>query len=203
MRNSNVLLKVCILIFTCSVLLNGCGKSDAEKYYADKNTIFVKSDASVIGTVADTLDKEHYDISELEEFIDDKILEYNYNVLTEAVSILSFTAEGNDVRLIMKYTSAEHYNDFNQEEFYIGSVAEAMDAGYMFETAFVDYKELKEAAIIDVTGNTALNVLIMEPSDEMVISLPGKVSYISSHVTPIDKKTVQIPKDCRSYVIYD
>lgn len=203
MRNSNVLLKVCILMFTCSVLLAGCGKSEAEKYDSDKNTIFVQSDSSVISTIIDTLDAEHYDAAELEEYTKGEIEGYNYNVLEEAVSLVSFVSEGDKVKLIMKYTNAEHYFDFNQEELYVGNVSSAMSDGYMFETGFVDYKELKEVPLIDVTGSTSSKVLIMEPSEEMVISLTGKVSYISSHVTQIDKKTVQLPAGCRSYVIYE
>ena len=203
MRNSNVLLKVCILIVTCAVMLAGCGKSEAEKYDADRNTLFVQSDSSIISTIIDTLGEDHYDVAELEEFAKNEIEGYNYNVLEEAVSLVSFASEGDKVKLIMKYTSAEHYYDFNTEEMYLGSVSSAMSDGYMFETGFVDYKELKEAALIDVTGNTSSKVLIMEPSEEMVISLPSKVIYISSHVTQIDKKTVQIPADCRSYVIYE
>jgi len=202
MRNSNVLLKVCILIFTCSVMLAGCGKSEAEKYDADKNTIFVQSDSSIISTIIDTLDEEHYDVAELEEFAKNELEGYNYNVLEDAVSLVSFASEGDKVKLIMKYTTAKHYYDFNSEELYVGSVASAMGDGYMFETGFTEYKELKEVALIDVTGSTSSKVVIMEPEEETVISVPGKVIYISSNATPIDKKTVQIPADCRSYIIY-
>jgi len=203
MRNSNVLLKICILISIFSCMLTGCGKSDTEKYDADKNTIFVESDSSVINTITDTLDGEHHDAAELEEYTKTEIEGYNYGILEEAISLVSFGSEGDNVKLIMKYANAEHYFTFNQEELYIGSISSAMDEGYLFETGFVDYKELKDVALIEALNDTSLKVFIMEPAEETVVKLSGKVAYISSHVTQIDKKTVQIPANCRSYIIYE
>ncbi len=203
MRNSNVLLKVCILTFTFSVMLTGCGKTDAEKYDADKNTLFVASDSSVVSTIIDTLDEEYYDASELEEFTKGEIEGYNNEILEDAISLISFTSENDKVKLIMKYLSAKHYFTFNQEELYIATVATAMDDGYMFETGFVDYKNLEDVELTDAVYDTSVNVLIMEPTEDTVISLPGKVTFISSHATQMDKKTVQIPANCRSYIIYE
>lgn len=203
MRNSNVLLKVCILTFTFSAMFTGCGKTEAEKYDADKNTLFVASDSSIISTIIDTLDEEYYDVSELEEYTKREIEGYNNEIPDNAISLVSFTNENDKVKLIIKYLNAKHYFAFNREELYIASVKAALEDGYTFETGFVNYKDLKEVEPKDAVHDTSANVFIMEPTEDTVVSLPGKVTFISGHVTQMDKKTVQIPANCRSYIIYE
>ncbi|MBQ9764607.1 MAG: hypothetical protein IJW18_00235 [Lachnospiraceae bacterium] len=204
MRNSNVLLRVCVSLVAVLLLATaGCGKTEAEKYDADENTLFVNSDSTLVSTIVGTLDKEYYDVSELEEYTKTEIEDFNYYELREALTFVGVEGDKNKVKVIIKYANAEDYYSFNQEELYISTVRSAMDDGYLFETDFVEYKELDDVALADAVYDTGKRIAIMTPTEETTIKLPGKVLYVSGHVDKIDKKTVQIPANCRSYIIYE
>lgn len=206
MRKTNVLLKVCVILVLCIAFIGcGCGEDTEEKYRkADKNTLFIASDLTVVCTIIDSLDKEYYDAEELRTFIDSEIQKYNYSILTEAVSLIDLSVnETAGVRLILKYGSAGHYTAFNQEMLFIGTIAEAMEAGYDFDTPFYKYDSLDEVALADAVYNVSDYVVIMEPTTDMVINVPEKIKFIGADVEKIDKATAQVKENCRSYIIYE
>lgn len=205
MRKTNVLLWVCVVLTSCMAFLGcGCGEDVTEKYRkADKTTLFVASDLTAVCTVIDSLDKEYYDTDELKEYIDSEIQKYNYGILTEAVSLIDLTVTEDCVRLILKYSSAKHYTVFNQETLFIGTIAEAMEEGYDFNTAFYEYDSLSEAALADAVYNVSDYVVIMEPTTDMVINVLGKIKFIGADVEKTDKATAQVKENCRSYIIYE
>lgn len=203
MRKSIVLSGICFLLLAGMVFC-GCGKNEKKKYAAaDAATLFVKSDFSLVCTVIDSLDKDYYDKEELKSFIDEKINDYNYDVLEEVIKLAGIETEGETVKVIMKYASASHYEAFNQEVLFVGTITDAIDGGYDFNTVFREYKSLKEAALADAIYDTADHVVIMEPSEYMIVKLPDKVKYIGENVVEKDKSTVQIPANLRSYIIYE
>lgn len=203
MRKTNVLLRVCVILVLCIAFI-GCGEDAEEKYRkADKNTLFIASDLTVVCTVTDLLDKEYYDAEELRTFIDSEIQKYNYSILTEAVSLIDLSVNETGVRLILKYDSAGHYTAFNQETLFIGTIAEAMEEGYDFDTPFYKYDSFGEAALADAVYNVSDYVVIMEPTTDMVINAPGKIKFIGADVEKIDKATAQVKENCRSYIIYE
>lgn len=205
MHKSIVLLRLCVvLVFAAALLGCGCGKDANEKYReADADTLFVASDLTLVCTVIDSLDKEYYDTEELRTFVDEEIRTYNYSIPAEAVNFIDLNIEDDVVKLILKYASAEHYSEFNQESLYIGTISEAMELGYDFATTFYKYENLSEAALADALYNVAGYVIIIEPTEEMVINVPGEIKFIGADVTEIDKATAQVKADCRSYIIYE
>ena len=205
MRKTNVLLRLCVILVLCVAAIGcGCNKDPNEKYRAaDKNTLFVASDLTAVCTVIDSLDKEYYDAEELRAFIDSEIQKYNYSIPAEAVSLVDLSVDGTTAKVILKYMSAEHYTGFNQEALFVGTIKEAMEEGYDFATTFYKYENLSEAALADAVYNVANHVVIMEPTTDMAINVPGTIKFIGADVEEIDKATAQVKANCRSYIIYE
>ncbi len=205
MRKTNVLLRLCVILVLCIAAIGcGCGEDAEDKYKkADKNTLFIASDLTAVCTVVDSLDKEYYDAEELKSFIDSEIQKYNYSIPAEAVSLVDLSVDGTNAKVILKYGSAEHYTGFNQETLFVGTIKEAMEAGYDFATTFYKYENLSEAALADAVYNVANYVVIMEPTTNMVINVPGEIKFIGADVEEIDKATAQVKENCRSYIIYE
>lgn len=205
MRKTNVLLRLCVILVLCAVAVGcGCNKDPNEKYRAaDKNTLFIASDLTVVCTVIDSLDKEYYDAEELRSFIDSEIQKYNYSIPAEAVSFVDLNVAGTSAKVTLKYISAEHYTGFNQETLFVGTIEEAMEAGYDFATTFYKYGNLSEAALADAVYNVSNYVVIMEPTTNMAINVPGTIKFIGADVEEIDKATAQVKANCRSYIIYE
>lgn len=205
MRKTNVLLRLCVMLVLCVAAIGcGCNKDPNEKYKAaDENTLFIASDLTAVCTVIDSLDKEYYDAEELRSFIDSEIQKYNYSIPAEAVSLVDLSTDGTTAKVILKYASVEHYTSFNQEALFVGTIEAAMEEEYDFNTTFRKYEDLSEVALGDAVYNVADYVVIIEPTTDMVINVPGEIKFIGADVEEIDKATVQVKANCRSYIIYE
>lgn len=200
MRKLNVLLGL-YFVLLC-IALTGCGKDENSRYKeAESDTLFVLSDSSLVCTVIDLLDQNYYDAEELKAFVEDELRRYNTD--GENITLIDLSKNDDSVKLILKYSSPGHYADFNSEELFIGTVAEAFNAGYGFEGDFYRYDNLSAVKASDVVYNADSNVIIMEPASDIIINVAGTIKFIGKSVKEMNKTTAQIPANCRSYIIYE
>lgn len=190
--------KTGIGIAAAVVLLTACGE---KSFSVDTNTLYIKQDGTLTEASFELFDKEYYDEAELKTYVEAEVREYNYKNVKEAIAVDKVEVTDTVAAAYLTYQSVEDYIAFNESEMFSGTVKEAMDAGYDFETAFVSYDKEETADILTVTSNAKENqVLILDAS--MDVRIDGTISYISTNVQKKDKKNVTLTQGGLSYIIY-
>lgn len=189
--------KIGVCIFIMAVFLTGCGDKSLN---VDTNTLYIKSDGSISEASFELFDKDYYDAAELESFVRAEVRDYNYRNVKEAIAVDRVEVMDKVAASYLTYQSAEDYIAFNKLEMFAGTVKQAMDAGYDFETEFLDYAKQEKAGILEVTKETANKILVLDAG--LDVRVEGTICFVSSNVQKKDKKNVTLTQGGLSYIIY-
>ena len=112
---------------TGAFLLTACG---IIKTYPQVNTARFRSDLRLTMISAESMDREYYDLDQLETVILDSVNQYNEKN-PDAISIDYYHVEGEMATLILTYQNADHCTAFNEQPVLYGPAAEAWEQGQM------------------------------------------------------------------------
>lgn len=112
---------------TGAFLFTACG---IIKTYPQVNTARFHSDLSLTMISAESMDREYYDLDQLETVILDSVNQYNEKN-PDAISIDYYHVEGELATLILTYQNADHCTAFNEQPVLYGPAAEAWEQGQM------------------------------------------------------------------------
>ncbi|MEE1051033.1 MAG: hypothetical protein UIB39_02935 [Lachnospiraceae bacterium] len=112
---------------TGAFLLTACG---IIKTYPQVNTARFHSDLSLTMISAESMDREYYDLDQLQTVILDAVNDYNEKN-PDAISIDYYHVEGELATLILTYQNADHCTAFNEQPVLYGPAAEAWEQGQM------------------------------------------------------------------------
>ncbi len=211
MRKVGITLTLTILLLG----LVGCGKEQSQEM---KSLSFGK-DGEVLHHVVGPLDQNDYQIqmADLESFVSGRVEEYCAENGEKKVVLESAEEKNGNVLLDFRYASPEDYSGFNYRELYVGTLADAADAGYELEAVpFVSTEgDAAEVGYMEDWDKKQLIVLETRSGDEMLVNLPGKTLYINQgahsgqEITLVGKKAVKISNQeeagtaSLSYIIYE
>ena len=171
-------------------MLAGCGKS----LDADTDTVYVQKNGTVLSVDVETLDKDYYDETELKEFVDSAVEEYNTENGKNSVKVDDLTVEDGTAKLRMDYETVDDYTAFNGVELYEGKIVQALAAGYDFDTDFAGVD--KDGSVTGVTredilAQEDLKVVIIKANTD--VKIDGRILYVScDNVTVTGKDSVSI-----------
>ena len=116
-----------------AISLSGCISVDREN-----RTVFeLDADGEVKQTIVDSAD-ESVTGEELENYINEKITEFQRNDNQNSVSLERCVVNTGKVNISLVYSSISAYAVFNNVECFNGTVIEAYNAGYDFNRTFYD-----------------------------------------------------------------
>lgn len=195
--------------------LSGCGKGQT----ADIKSLTLGENGEITHHVVGSLDQDYYQIemSDLEGFVAERVEEYCSQNGQETVVLESAEEKNGSIRLDFRYASPEDYSGFNYRKLYVGTLADAGDAGYELEAVPFISTEGKpsEVGYIEDWDKKQLIVLETKSGEEMLVNLPGKTLYVNqdahneTEVTLVGKKSVKISNQeeagttSLSYIIYE
>ena len=178
-----------VIMILCMAFMSGC----AQKMDADTNTVFVDKKGKIISVDVEALDREYYDVEELEAYIENHLKEYT-EANGETVEKMSFEVKDGKAKLKMSYDSWEDYTGFNGIEMYTGTVVKAQAEGYDFDTDFysvADSGEQNTAGKEEVLSDDDSKVAIIKAN--VNIKVPGRVLFVSEKNTKVSESdTVSI-----------
>lgn len=191
------------------MLLTACGKA----LKVDNNTVYVQKKGKIIGATVESFDKDYYDGTELEEYINQRVADYISGHDQKSVKVDSFSVEEGMARLNIRYAGYEDYAEFNGIEMFVGTVPQAMAAGYDFEDEFLAVEDgmLSGSADKDtVTAESGYKVVIL--NEKVNVKVDGTIQYVSSRYTSLaakDTVNITLPEDAQdgeeltlTYIIY-
>lgn len=179
----------CILLVFA---LSSCGLFSGP----DTNTVFVKKDGTIIGTLVETFDKKYYDKKELENYINEEINDYKKSTGKSTIKLKSFKVKDKKAKVEIQYETAKDYKEFNHINFFAGTIKKALEAGYSFDKEFLEVVngEIGEAVNTEqIKEDEDLKVIITEEIGD--IKIAGDIMFVGSiHAKVKAKDLVSIEK---------
>lgn len=189
---------VLLLVF---LMLTACGSAEPEEI----STIEVQKDGSIIQSTVGSFDKDYYSKEDLESFAKEEIQSYTASGDgTIELSDISMLDDGN-VKLTLKFDNSETYTAFEGKTLFMGTIAQAIVAGYE-PSGYMTPVEEGESADASVKVKEAdytmdMNILVVQEQYE--VTVPGEILWVSSVGTKLTgESSVQINTDELTYIIY-
>ena len=154
--------------------------------FYDTTTLVVAKDGTVTMDEVDDFDESNYDKSELEKYTKDLVNEYNSSDMGGKVKLKKVKVKKDVAYVRMQYSDYNAYKNFTGNELFVGTVGEAIEAGYDFADtfSFVSDKEKTDAVSSDVMKSVESNKVVIVRGNEHVI-VPGTIAAVSDSGTSI------------------
>lgn len=185
----------------------GCGAVDSES-----NMVFVDKNGQVVTIDVEEFDKSYYSEDGFKTFAQEAIDEYNRSHEVDAITLTEFTVTEGVAKLKMEYKSVKDYSDFNEITMYQGSIADAVNEGYLFDVDFskVEKGEVTgKASKADIFAEEGLKVVLIKANTD--VQVDGTICYVSSQnvtvaakdmVSIYDEENTSLSTDVCTYIIY-
>ena len=169
-----------LVILLVVLFLNSCG---SEYTKTDSSTVFVLKDGKIVSTDIEAFDEKNYEKKELEAYVKDIVDTYNTANEKNSVKKKSLKVKDDVATLVLEYASDDVYKDVNGVELFTGTIKEAQEAGYQFDTEFAKMSDGKAllAALEDFANEEGYKVVIIKSNTKVVV--PGDVCFVSTQNT--------------------
>ena len=177
------------IFLTVLLSLTGCGGIEKAK----ESTVTVSDEGVVTEALIEEFLSEDYDEKELETSIRKMVDTYNTESGKDAVKIMKIQVKEGEPTALLQYESDEVYREFNQVDFFTGTVGQAKEEGFTFAETFQDTegKEVALGIIPDSCTDQQL-IIIREPLNVLV---PGKILYVSNNMKILSSKEAKLEQD--------
>ena len=190
-------MKVTLLIAIIAIVLMGCGSA----FKTDESAIKINKNGKVVGASIESFDKSYYSEDELSAFVENTIKDYQKDNGDSSIKLIDLKVEEGKATLFLEYETPTDYSKFNGEELFVGTIVDAMAAGYSLDGAYytVDGVTLGSTTTIDLIDDDLKVVIVKE---KLKVIVPGKIKYVSENISIIDKNTVTPSnKDAAGYMV--
>lgn len=157
-RKNIVILMTSCLFF---IFLAGCGNKDVEN-----NTLEFKKDGSVIEYIAEDFDTTVYDFEDWKTSTEADIEAYNSSGESK-ITMKDAKCKDGILSCTITYSDGAAFSDFNNSNFYYGTISQAISAGYSLLVPVTDIntaktlssselQEMKDYRIVILTGDRSV-----------------------------------------------
>ena len=149
------------------------------RYDSNTSVIFIEENGQVVSNDVIAFDTNKYSQTELESFISETIATYNEENGEKSVVQKSLEIEEGMASLILIYKDVATYCDFSGAEVFVGTINEAVTAGYTFEGQFAGIVDGNASACDKSAflGQNELTVVIIKANTK--INVHGEIQYVS------------------------
>ena len=168
-----------VIIIIGVFFLGSCGNA----YEADANTLYLLENGKVVSSSVESFDEKVYSEKDLKSYIKEVVDTYNAEN-ENAVKEKSLKVKDGVATLVMEYASADVYEDFEGTEIFVGSIADAVEAGYAFEGDFANVTDGKVKACTSEEFLESKDYQVLIIKANVNVSLEDyQICYVSSENT--------------------
>lgn len=172
-----------------TVLLNACGQHKK----AEDTTVIVDKKGTVTEVIVEKEEQASYDMEELQSFVKEDIGTFNQDAGTEHVKLDFCERRDGVIRIGIVYDSGSDYASYHKTVCFVGTVSEALGAGYDFEEEFLDNNQQAAAPATILAGDSQWKVMILE--EPVRVELPGDILYATKNAQITGKREVKIASE--------
>lgn len=170
------LVAVLIIVVVVALFMSGAigGKT------AENNSVYILENGKVVSTNIEDFDENNYSKSELKSYISDVIKDYNKEHGSGSVRQRSLTVKNGTATSVLQYKDADVFEDFYGRELFVGTIGEALGAGYSFDIPFasVSGSSITECTNEKFIADESYKVAIIKANTKVMVE--GDIYFIST-----------------------
>lgn len=170
----------------CSTLDQIVGKDDWDKWTPTSTSLQISLTGSVTETIIDSLNQSYYDADELQDMIARSVKEYDSEHSPESVTVPGYSAENGQINLVMHYQTGSDYADYNQVDFFNGTILDAQMAEAAFPDHFYKVNGNTEEAVDSEEALSHKEYSVAVTDTDHVVQVPGRIHYISQNASLVN-----------------
>ena len=189
---TSVLVVVLVIVIILAIFVfGGFGTS----YESNTNTVYLLEDGKVISNSVEDFDENAYSKDDLKAYVKEAVDTYNAEN-EKAVKQKSLNVKDGKAILVMEYATVEDFESFEGTEVFVGSIAEALKAGYTFEA---DFANVSGGKIVVGNSDEFMNggdyqVMIVKANVNVCLE-EKEICFVSAENTESVKDGVVVIKD--------
>ena len=178
-----------LVIILAIVVLGGCSS-----YEADTNTVYILENGKVVSNSVESFDENAYSKDDLKSYIKESVNAYNAEN-GDTVKQKSLKVKDGVAKLVMEYANEDVYEDFEGVDIFVGSVVEAVAAGYTFEGEFANVADgAPKACTSEEFLSGDYKVVIIKANVNVALD-EAQICYVSSMNTQSVAEGVVVIKE--------
>ncbi len=197
----NRIAKVILLIFSAAIVgLCGCAEKETN---IETSTVYVHKNGQVTDAIVESFEQGYYNAMELQSMLNDEIAAYNTKVGQDDAAVVSkFDVNSGIARVYIDFKSGKDYADFNQKQFFFGTVNEAYDSGIDLNVSLMSTEGTESLSREDLLEKGKYKILILD--DYVNVVLYKKILYTSANVEVINDKEARISNEAEglAYLVF-
>ncbi len=162
--------------------------------FHDTTTLVIDADGTVTMDEVDDFSESNYDKSDMNSYIEDLVKEYNDSGKGGKVKLKKTKVKDDKAYVRMQYSDYNAYQNFTNNELFVGTVGEAKAKGYSFEDTFSTVKDKSKGEAVtveDMTSDDNKKVVIVRGNENIIV--PGKITAVSDpNTTIVDKDEISV-----------
>lgn len=170
------LIAVLLILIVVALFMSGIlgGKT------ADGNSVYILENGKVVSTNIEAFDEDAYSKSELKSYMKDVISDYNKENGSGSVKQKSFNLKNGVATSVLQYKDADAFEDFYGRELFVGTIGEAIGAGYSFDIPFasVSGNTITECTSEKFIADETYKVAIIKANTKVMVE--GEIYFIST-----------------------
>lgn len=188
-RRKRILVLVVAVILVAGLIAGICFGTGVFEKRAEKSTLTLREDGSLICEEVAAFDGEQYDKAALKTYAKQEIQAYNDENGKDRIKLERVAVKDETAYMRIWYKSVEDYSAFTGYEIFSGTVEKAQEAGYTFQDSFAQVTEGKKgdsAAMETVVADASQKVLIIR--ENITVNIDGTLLYVSEESTEVENK---------------
>lgn len=193
MKKTMILLALSLMCFA-----QGC-KGAAE---ADRETLEIKKNGSVVETVRESFTEEYYNVDDLKVYITEQLNAYNEDFSEAQITLGDCELKGQIAEVVLTYENIEDYKAFNQVDLFVGDLETLAETSYHDNVNLKDKKDAVVSLSHLIASGESYKSVVVTKSCEVIVS--GKIAYVSENVDILSGKSanVVLNDEACAYIIY-
>ena len=187
------------LVAVSFLFLAGCTNGNQE--LEDKTVIAVEKDGTVKAKLVESFAESYYSQEELIQMVNDELADYNSKHGEGSIVLDSYELAGGLMHIDFTFATVSAYNDYMDDDIFVGTVSEAYSAGYDFNR-MLSKASASENTIgkNDLMGMGDKKIVVLD--GDAIVKTPSKIKYYSQGMLKGDAKTVSAVGDGIYFVVY-
>ena len=184
------------ILAALTLSISACAKEEVQVEEKLMNSLSILEDGSIESVIVEDFSESYYNVDDLTKMILDTISVYQKEDPDSSIVLETCELVEQQVKVVMKYNSAEAYSGYNSEDLFVGTVQEAYGEGYDLNMTLTGTD--KEAAKIgrqELLGMGENHIMILENTmDEgtLRVNCYDTILYTGDGVSPIEKKRADV-----------
>lgn len=183
----------------------GCALTGCQRFESDVTGISINEKNVVTQIIKEDFTASGYSEEELSSQIEYEINTYNDASGVKCIKSDKLKVKDGVAEIRLIYATPEDFASFNNEDFFVGGMYDAIKEGYTFQGSFnsVDTGSIKEEGIwgskLMISGEDYKTVIISEPT---TVKVSGNILYVSDNLKVLGSSTVESGSNELGYILY-